>query len=134
MRKNYTNDTIEYERVVIALWSERLHANSICPLNHHLDYRNGWFYFDEDRPFQWPELTRKARALHQSGVTVRGRGLEYPEGFGEGDAYTAYQREEQRKAARRREEEQARKRQIDEINREFSGTERIMALEWAGYL
>jgi hypothetical protein len=32
------------------------------------------------------------------------------------------------------EEEERRKREIAEINREFTGVERIMALEWAGYL
>lgn len=52
----------------LAALSERMHANSCCPGNYHLDYANGWFYraygdHEDEPPFQDPELTARAEEL-----------------------------------------------------------------------
>lgn len=51
----------------MALWKARLHANSICQFNHSLDYSHGWFYFDDQKPFQDPGLTAEAKRIQSAG-------------------------------------------------------------------
>lgn len=43
----------------IAVANRHLHAISICPGNHDVDYGHGWFYFD-GKPSQKPEWTAEA--------------------------------------------------------------------------
>lgn len=50
----------------IAIMNRNLHANSICPGNHEVDYHNGWFYFD-GRPSQRPELTAEVDKIMKNG-------------------------------------------------------------------
>lgn len=50
----------------IALLNRRLHENSICPGNHDVDYRHGWFYYDGS-PSRCPELTAEADEIMASG-------------------------------------------------------------------
>jgi hypothetical protein len=54
---------------ILACWARRLHRHNICPLNHNLDYGNGWFYFDDDPPFHDPELIREAEQLMSQGLS-----------------------------------------------------------------
>lgn len=44
----------------IAVMNRLMHKNNICPGNHDVDYRNGWFYCDDQSPEQRPELTEQA--------------------------------------------------------------------------
>jgi hypothetical protein len=54
----------------IALLNEELHANSICPGNHTVDYNHGWFSIDSGRSFRRPDLTEEADYLLKYGVVV----------------------------------------------------------------
>lgn len=143
MHRKYTKQQEAFERVVIALWSEKLHARSICPGNHNLEYDNGWFYFDQDKPFQWPELIAEARALYNSGVSAHiGHDyggnwyiLDYPEeGIGDGDEWDEFQRKRSEKARREQEAYDARLKQYRKDTCNMGGTERIMDAEWRGLL
>lgn len=46
--------------------NRNLHANSICPGNHEVDYCRGWFYFD-GKPEQRPELTAEVDDIMRNG-------------------------------------------------------------------
>lgn len=54
---------------VLALWANKLHKNGVCQRNHSLDYRNGWFYYDDEPPFQDPSLTAEAESYNRNGIT-----------------------------------------------------------------
>lgn len=43
-----------------AVLNRRMHSNSICPANHSVSYQRGWFYVDDNPPFQDPALTAEA--------------------------------------------------------------------------
>ena len=48
----------------IATYNAMLHQRSICPGNHHVEYANGWYYFDGD-PRRNPRVTRRAKELEE---------------------------------------------------------------------
>lgn len=54
-----------------AIFNRELHANSICPANHDVDYQNGWFYFDGS-PRQRPDLTAEVDEIMKTGTHVVG--------------------------------------------------------------
>ena len=54
---------------ILACWAKRLHRHGICPLNHSLDYGNGWFYYDEDPPCRDTELVSEAELLMTQGIS-----------------------------------------------------------------
>ena len=56
----------------IAVMNRLCHKNSICPANHNVDYQYGWFYFDDNKPEQRPELTREAEDEMKNPATCVG--------------------------------------------------------------
>jgi len=54
----------------IALFNRQLHANSMCPGNHDVDYSHSWFYCDNDPPCQYPEITAEADEIMTSGSHI----------------------------------------------------------------
>lgn len=55
------------ENFCTAVRNRELHAASICPANHDVDYRNGWYYFDNCKPQRRPDLTREAERIMAEG-------------------------------------------------------------------
>ena len=60
-----------------AIFNRHLNSQSICPANHEVSYHRGWFYFDDDAPFQCPEWTEQARRMI---ATSSHRVLYWPQG------------------------------------------------------
>ena len=59
----------------VALFNRDLHANSICPANHDVEYGCGWFSMD-GKKMRRPDLTAEADEKLQQGFEV----LYWPEG------------------------------------------------------
>ena len=54
----------------IALFNRGLNKNGICPANHSVDYRNGWFYMDDHDPIHDPKITAEADELMSIGSHI----------------------------------------------------------------
>jgi hypothetical protein len=61
----------------IAIFNRHLHSQGTCPANHQVDYRNGWFTFDDGPPFHRPEWTAEADEVMRDKTH---RVLYWPEG------------------------------------------------------
>ena len=48
--------------------NEELHKMNWSPMNHEVDYHNGWFYVDNEPAQRRPKLTLKANKLYSKGI------------------------------------------------------------------
>jgi hypothetical protein len=62
MLKQTTQESWKYR---VAAFNQRLHQNEICPANHNVFYRSGWYYLDGE-PKQRPGITQRSKELEEN--------------------------------------------------------------------
>jgi hypothetical protein len=54
----------------IALYNRELHVKHMCPGNHEVDYKKGWFKLDGGKAFRRPDIIQKAKELVEEKTDV----------------------------------------------------------------
>jgi hypothetical protein len=67
-RKDVITKGEKVGQLAIALLNSERHKSGLCPHNHDIDYRNGWFRIDDGSPFRRSDLVKKAHQLFAQGV------------------------------------------------------------------